>query len=246
MTNKTGFLLAEDQALKLRFSGLTVSDDKNATRPVQVFFRYPEAETERTYPFITIEHIDIVHAKNRQHSENNIYYKVPGTTGPALDDRRGDKMTYWPSVSSDFGFAAGKQNYEYLLANEHVPVDLLYQISTFTRTALHDRELSGKLLVQVLPFRRGFIEIPADNTIRRLDLLDWTTADLLDPEAGYRKRIFRKVYTVQMTAEIPSSAVYGQQGVATVVGGVGAINRVVGGVRDMVNGVTNENISNGL
>jgi hypothetical protein len=209
--SRTGFLLAEDEALKKLFNGMTVYDDRNAARPVQVFFRYPEGETEREYPFITIEHIDIVHARNRQHSENTIYYQTDGlgaSSGP-------DAMYYWPSYSTNFDFITNKDDYALLEANEFVPVDLLYQISTFTRTVLHDRQLSQQMLIRTLPFRRGFIEIPADNTIRRLDLLDWTTADLLDPEAGYRKRIFRKVYTVQMSAEIPSSVLTGVRSVQT-------------------------------
>ena len=82
-----GFLLAEDAAVKARFSGMTVTDDKNAARPVQVFFRYPEGDTERTYPFITIEMIDIVHALDRQHSEVQLYASTSGAaslqyTGP--------------------------------------------------------------------------------------------------------------------------------------------------------------------
>ena len=58
--------------------------------------------------------------------------------------------------------------------------------------------------------------IEADGTSRRLDLLDWSTADLLDPEAGYRKRIFRKVYTLQMTSEIPTSSLTGLKKVSSV------------------------------
>jgi hypothetical protein len=65
------------------------------------------------------------------------------------------------------------------------------------------------MLTKVFPFRKGSIHVPADNTDRRLELLDWSTADLLDPEAGYRKRIFRKVYTLQMSAELPSSDKFG-------------------------------------
>jgi hypothetical protein len=33
-------------------------------------------------------------------------------------------------------------------------------------------------------------------------MLDWTNADLLDMESGYRKRIFRKVLTLKMSSEI--------------------------------------------
>lgn len=228
--SRTGLLLAEDEALKMLFAGMTVPDDRNNARPVEVFFRYPEGETERSYPFITLEHIDIIHARNRQHSESDIYYRTGAGTAPAIPATSTNRMDYWPSVSTNFNFKTNKNSYAYLRANEHVPVDLLYQISTFARAALHDRYLTAKMLTEIFPWRKGFIDIGADGTIRRLDLLDWTTADLLDPEAGYRKRIFRKVYTVQMTAEIPSSAIVGDQAVATVVGGVERINTVSGSV----------------
>jgi hypothetical protein len=211
--SKTGFLLAEDEAIKVRLTGITVSDDRNATRPVKVFFRYPEAETERDYPFITIEMLDIVHAKNRQHSENELYYynTTGGGSVPATHAKAPNRLDYWPSISSDFSYFKDKNNYQTLKTNEFVPVDLLYQVSTFTRSALHDRYLSSIMLTKIFPFRRGSIHVPADNTDRRLELLDWSTADLLDPEAGYRKRIFRKVYTLQMSAELPSTDVYGSK-----------------------------------
>jgi hypothetical protein len=62
--------------------------------------------------------------------------------------------------------------------------------------------------------------VDADNTDRRLELLDWTTADLLDAEAGYRKRIFRKIYTLQMGAELPSTDVYGTKQVTSVIANI--------------------------
>lgn len=217
--SRTGFLLAEDEALKLRLSGLSVTDDREATRPVQVFFRYPETETERTYPFITIEMLDIVHAKNRQHSEMDVVYynTTGGASAPTGASVMPNAMNYWPSQSSNFSFISNKNNYEVLTSNEFVPVDLLYQVSTFTRSALHDRQLTATMLTKVFPFRKASIVVPADNTSRRLDLLDWSTADLLDPEAGYRKRIFRKVYTLQMSAELPSSDLFGTQQARTTV-----------------------------
>lgn len=195
--SRSGFLLAEDEALKNRFSGLTVSDDRNASREVQVFFRYPDGETERLYPFITIELIDITHARNRQHSVVDQYGYHEG------DDwvDHPSAVQYYPSQ----GQITVPEDMEYLKTTEYVPVDIMYQVSTYARSALHDRQLIEKMLYGVLSFRYNSIYIPADNTSRRLDLLDWTTADLLDPEAGYRKRIFRKVYTLQMTAELPTS-----------------------------------------
>lgn len=221
MSNK-GFLLAEDAALKARFSTLTVSDDRNNARPVQVFFRYPDNETERNYPFVTIEMIDLVHARNRQHSETQIVYPKVGVQDRDNFLDAPNVVTYWPSRVSDMETidATGK---DFIVSNEFVPVDLLYQVSTFTRSALHDRQLSAQMLSTITPFRQGFIEVPEDGTIRRLDLLDWTTADLLDSEAGYRKRIFRKIYTLQMSAEIPSTDMTGLQQITTIIPTIKAI-----------------------
>jgi hypothetical protein len=202
---KKGFLFAEDEAIKKRFSALTVSDDRDETRPVQVFFRYPEGETERKYPFITIELIDIMHAKNRQHSE--VYLETHNAGHP-------NNLDYWPSTSSASSpNIAGPDSFK---TTEFTPVDLLYQVSTFTRSAIHDRQLASQMLASIVPFRYSSIFIEADGTSRRLDLLDWSTADLLDPEAGYRKRIFRKVYTLQMTSEIPTTALVGLKKVQSV------------------------------
>jgi hypothetical protein len=219
---KIGFLLAEDEAIKKRLTGLTVTDDRDASRDVQVFFRYPEGETERHYPFITIEMIDLIHARNRQHSELelNYYNTAGGASAPANWQKAPNALTYWPSESSNFSQFANKNSFPILSTNEFVPIDLVYQISTYTRTALHDRQMTSLMLRKVFPFRRGSIHVDADNTDRRLELLDWTTADLLDAEAGYRKRIFRKIYTLQMGAELPSTDVYGTKQVSKVIANI--------------------------
>jgi hypothetical protein len=219
---RAGFLLAEDEAIKKRLTGLTVTDDRDASRDVQVFFRYPEGETERHYPFITIEMIDLIHARNRQHSESelNYYNTAGGASAPANWQNSPNALTYWPSESSNFSNFTNKNSFPILSTNEFVPIDLVYQISTYTRTALHDRQMTSLMLRKVFPFRRGSIHVDADNTDRRLELLDWTTADLLDAEAGYRKRIFRKIYTLQMGAELPSTDVYGTKQVTSVIANI--------------------------
>lgn len=219
---RTGFLLAEDEALKKRLANLKVTDDRDATRPVQVFFRYPDTETERTYPFITIEMIDIVHARNRQHSETELFYfnTDGGAVAPDGWEDRPNALTYWPSESADFSSISNKDNFKVIATNEFVPVDLVYQVSTYTRTALHDRQLTSNMLRKVFPFRRSSIHIDADNTDRRLEMLDWTTADLLDAESGYRKRIFRKIYTLQMGAELPSTDLYGYKQTTEVIANI--------------------------
>lgn len=201
---KTGFLLAEDEAVKLRFSGLYVTDDRNAQRPVKVFFRYPDGETEREYPFITIELIDILHATDRQHSDAVIY---ADTSESDMFDNHPAFFDYWPSevdgvTTTDTASAA-----HFASANDFIPVDLLYQVSIYTRSALHDRQLTSGIISRVTPYRWNSIHIQADGTSRRFDMLDWTNADLLDMESGYRKRIFRKVLTLKMSAEITSQSI---------------------------------------
>lgn len=214
-----GFTLAEDAAVKNRLANLRVSDDRNADRKVQVFFRYPEGETERNYPFITIELIDIVFANDRQHSETD-YYFTRDVALSASQQTQGTSIDYYPSEydESDLANLAGPDGY--IRMDQFVPVDLIYQISTYCRSQRHDRELSAYMLRHVFPFRRGYIHVPEDGTMRRLSILDWRTADLLDQEAGYKKRVFRKVITASVNAEIPQSNVYEVQKVLSVSGTV--------------------------
>ena len=222
MTNRTGFLLAEDQALKVKFSGIQLVDDRDATRDVQVFFRYPEGETEKKYPFITLELLTVNHAKNRQHSDN-VVYAFRGTapagqpSGHYTTDDAGSTFTYYPNETADIttltGFA-GAANSPFLSTLEHNPVDLIYQVTTFTRSAIHDRYLHAHMITKIAPFRRGFLRIPADGTDRHMDLLEWRSADMLDEEAGFKKRIFRKIYTISVTSEIPTTQLVGLSQVA--------------------------------
>lgn len=216
MPNK-GFLLAEDAAVKARFSGITVTDDREALRTVKVFFRYPEGEVEKEYPFITIEMISMNHDTRRQLSETYYYYSnnASASLNPSYID-------YYPSELTAAELAA-EAGAGMLRFESPVPMILTYQVTTYTRSALHDRQLTSKILKHVVPFRRGFIDIPEDGTIRRFDLLSWSSSDLLDREAGYRKRIFRKVFTIQMTSELPTSSITPVGTVAEVVGSVDGI-----------------------
>ncbi len=219
MADRTGFLLAEDQALKVKFSGIQLSDDRDSTRDVQVFFRYPEGETEKKYPFITLELVDVSHAGGRQHSDSTIY-AFRGTApagqpaGHYATDGDVSSFTYWPDHTDDVSTLASGVTTPFLSAREHVPVDLLYQVTTFARSAIHDRYLHAHILTKVAPFRRGYLNVPIDDTSRHMDLLEWRSADMLDEEAGFKKRIFRKVYTLSVTSEIPSTSLVGLYQVA--------------------------------
>jgi len=222
MPNRAGFLLAEDQALKEKFSGIQLVDDRDTTRDVGVFFRYPEGETEKKFPFITLELLDINHATNRQHSDQYIYNfrgTAPAGQPSGHYTTAGDSstFTYWPDTTTDVSTLPtnGATSNPFVSALEHVPVDLFYQVTTFTRTALHDRALQSHILTKVAPFRRGYLNVGIDDTQRHMDLMDWRSADMLDEEAGFKKRIFRKVYSLSVTSEIPASQLAGVGQVTT-------------------------------
>lgn len=196
-----GFTLAEDAALKSRLSALTVSDDRDAERFAKVYFRYPEGETEKLYPFITIDLVDIQYDRERQLSEVYYYYS-DATAGASIGV---SNMDYYPSELAEADLAAQVGTAGYLRTDQYVAANLVYQVTTYCRSQRHDRQLTMLLLRHVFPFRLGFIDIPEDGTIRRCDLLDWQQSDLLDQEAGYKKHIFRKVLTVRINAEIPQT-----------------------------------------
>ena len=199
-----GFLLAEDAALKRRLSNITVTDNRNGERLAKVFFGYPTEESEKFYPFITIDMIDVAFASDRQHSEVEYYYSPDPELNAAIKDRP-SYINYFPSELNETGMYSTAGSAGYVRMDQVVPVDIMYQVTTYCRVPRHDIEMSAHMLRRIFPMRRGFMEIPEDGTIRRCDLIDWRAANLLDQEAGYKKRTFRKVYTVRINAEIPQS-----------------------------------------
>lgn len=204
MLPNPGFIFAEDAALKSRLATVAVSDNRNAERVSQVFFGYPDPETEKVYPFFTIDLLDVNFAAERQHSERQWYFTVDSGLTP---DQQAiyTSIDYYPSEKDAAGMAEEAGEDGFLSMDQFVAVDLLYQVTTYARNPIHDIQLHGLLLRRVFPWRRGFIEIPEDGTIRRCDLLDWRSANFIDQDAGHKKRTFRKVYTVQINAEIPQS-----------------------------------------
>lgn len=202
MPDRPAFLFAEDKALLERVSNLAVVDSANPERRVKSYYVYPDTELEKAYPFVTVDLIDISPAHEREASEQTYYY-VESPSESMI--RSSTDLQYYPDsltkeqLSAIPGMSA---------TEKFVPVDLMYQVTTWCRNPIHDRQLTGLILRRVFPFRRGFIEVPEDGTIRRLDLLDWRKADILDQETGYRKAIHRKVYTVSINAEIPQADLF--------------------------------------
>lgn len=178
------FLLAEDAALKAHLSGLTVSDEKNPTRPVGVWFGYPDVEIrEQTYPFITIDLMSVRNAVERQHSGVIYDGDYSGTVAP---------------VNGVF--------YKY---ETPIAYDLLYQVTSYSRHPRHDRAIIFQLN-QKFPGMRGHLAVPNElgthTAYRHMFLESTMKNDKAEGENG-NKRLLRNIYTVRVISEMtPATA----------------------------------------
>ena len=194
------FILAEDAALKTHLQSMTVSDEKSNSRPVKVWFGYPDIEiTTQTYPYVTIELMDIRASKERQSS--GIFYD---------SDNRG---TVAPVAGVSYRYSVP------------LPYDLTYQVTSYARHPRHDRAIIFQMH-QKFPSQYGTLQVPNDlntQTAKRHMFLDsFLKRDMI--EEG--RRLFRNAYTVRVVSEMtPSSANNALSTVQTV-----KINRVTNGI----------------
>lgn len=178
------FLLSEDKALRDLLKDMVVTDQKSVTeagpqRKVNVWFGQPDQEiTAQTYPYITIDMIDIAEDFARAHRGmvKPGYLADPATIGT--------DTPYDPTIHD--------WNIHY-----PIPVNIDYQITTYSRQPRHDREILAQMLYTKIPMRFAVLQ-PDDNTVRRLDLLDISKRDVT--EQG--KRLFVNAFTVRVSSEI--------------------------------------------
>jgi hypothetical protein len=172
------FILNEDKALKTLLTGITVSDFKSNNRSVGVWFGQPDVEIRnQSYPYITIELIDITEDRTR----NNRGYGKLNYTPEGLD----------PTVD----------HYSEL----PVPVDLEYQVVSYARQPMHDRMILSSILSTKLPLRYGTLEIPEDNTLRRVELLGHRKRDTT--EGG--KKLYVNLFSIKVSSELFYSKIVG-------------------------------------
>jgi len=182
------FLLDEDEALRNLLKGLTVTDQKAAsspatTRSVGVWFGQPDQEiTEQKYPYITIDMIDVAEDFGRAQR---------GRVKPA----------YIPDPTTIDGESSYDPDFHNWDIQFPIPVNIDYQITTYSRQPRHDRQILGQLMYTKLPLRFGTLETGANTvygTVRRLDVLDISKRDIT--EQG--KRLFVNAFTVRISSEI--------------------------------------------
>lgn len=178
------FILSEDRALKDILLGMTVSDDKQPVRPVDVFYTIPDVEMrQQRYPYVTIDLVDIRPANDRQHSG---YWKDSDFLG-TIEPQEGVTYQYYTPVA----------------------YDLVYQVSSWARHPYHDRALMHQMLQSRFPSKYGKLPVPNDlgtEVAQRSMFLDGF-AKMNFVEDG--RRVFRNIFTVRVVSEMtPAQAEY--------------------------------------
>ena len=188
-----GFLLSEDKMMLDHLSGITVPsrEPTDPKTPVGVWFRWPEGERQIKYPFITIDLLSAEPAFELFHS----------------DHREPTVHLYRPSVSPLLPPPPGGYGLQEYSIRNYLPFRLMYQVTVHCRNALHDRYLQSIFRTDVFGVRPFWIWNPMDETWRRTELVQTVASDLSETTESGTKRIFRKVYTVNMLAEIPQDRI---------------------------------------
>lgn len=171
------FLFAEDKALKSLLQGITVTDLKSNTRPVKVWFGYPDVELRtQDYPYMVIDLYDIQEANDRQSSGFWLDNTYRGTQAPSPDT-----------------------TYSYYAPTTY---DLFYQVSTYARHPRHDRSIMFSMLNEKIPGKYGHLLIPQENGVgtvaRHMFLEGFVKRDSV--EDG--RRLLRNVFSIRVVSEM--------------------------------------------
>ena len=188
-----GFLLSEDESLKSYLEGITVPgrDAGSPGTKLGVWFRWPEGERQIQYPFVAI---DLLSAN-------------PDFDLFTSDYKLNPDHLYRPSHAPNLPEPPEGWGYQSYALRNFWPFLLQYQVAVHSRTALHDRYLQSIFRSDVFPPRPFWIRNVADLTWRRTEMIAAASSDLSETTESGTKRIFRKVYTITMMAEVPQDRI---------------------------------------
>ena len=154
-----------------------------ALRSVGVWYSQPDQEIrQQEYPYITIDMVDISEDVERNMRGRS---KPSYMVGPTII---GANTTFDPTLH-DWDIPTP------------IPVNLDYQVTSWSRHPFHDRQILAQLMYNKLPLRFAVLAVgnnDAQGTLRRIDILDVAKRDIT--EAG--KRLMVNVFTIRISSEI--------------------------------------------
>lgn len=180
------FIFNEDRAMKNKFSGLVVQDINAPTggRPVQCIWLDGDVELENlTYPSIIIANTGISYDPERAISGWKQLEYTPEQFPQWAGDGNLDvcNSPYW--------------------AFSPIPYNIDYQIEVLARNSKHSTFLAAVLCgPDYMSIRHGYLAIPEDGTVRRMDLM--AGPERQNTHDADDKRLFHTVYTVRVSTEL--------------------------------------------
>lgn len=201
------FIFNEDRAMKAKFSNLVVQDVNapNTGRPVQVIWLDADVElTNLTYPSIVICNTGLSYDPERSGSG---WYQLPYTP---------ENFSQWINDNN-----LDVENSPYW-AFTPIPYNIDYQIEVLTRNSKHSTFLTAMLSgPDFLSVRHGYLAIPEDGTVRRMDLMAGPERQNTHDADG--KRVFHNIYTVRVSTELLPVEIDSYYKVQTVVNDVAVL-----------------------
>jgi hypothetical protein len=180
------FIFNEDEAMKVKFSGLVVNDVNapDSGRPVEVIWLDSEVEIQNlTYPSIVICNTGISFDPERASSG---WFQLPYTP---------ENFDQW--ISDNIEDVSSSPYWAFT----PIPYNIDYQIEVLSRSNKHSTFLTAVLSgPDYLSVRNGYLAIPEDGTVRRMDLMAGPERQNTHDADG--KRIFHNVYTVRVSTEL--------------------------------------------
>lgn len=178
------FIFNEDRALFNKLQGLIVSDVNapDSGRPVEVKWINPDIElVNLTFPSIIISNVGITFDEERAAAG---WFQLPYAP---------EGFATWETPE----VVASSPYY----AQTPIPYNINYQIEVLTRTNQHSTFLTAVLSgIDFLNARFGYLEIPEDGTIRRMDLMSGPERQSIHDKDG--KRLFHSIYSVSVSTEL--------------------------------------------
>ena len=178
------FIFNEDRAMEKKLEGLVVPavNSPDTGLPVSTLWFNNDIELNNlTYPAVVICNKGI-------------------TKDPERESRGWVQLPYTPEGFKPWDNYTDVTESPYW-AQAPIPYNIDYQIEVLARTNVHATYLRAILAgPDYLPARFGYLEIPEDGTVRRLDLNAGPTE--VDTRDSDGKRLFHAAYAVRVSTEL--------------------------------------------
>lgn len=198
------WLVNEAEALKVKFSDITISDVASFERPVDVWFRNPENEIrDMTFPSIVLEISGLNKADDREHRGTTTLGYIPdgfpAGPYPSVDPLTGDPVEFDPGAVPGEDFDPNWSPFK--VQDYPIPYNMDFKVTVYSRFQTELIPIVAELAqIDRIPSRFGYVVVPEDGTTRTMDLM--AGPEMISERDGEGRRIFEAVYSVRVVTEL--------------------------------------------